>query len=203
MPAYRFEGLRPVVASGAFVHPTAVLIGDVVIGAGCYVGPNASLRGDIGRLILREGANVQDNCILHSFPGRDVIVESDGHVGHGAVLHGCRVGRNALIGMNSVIMDNADVGDDCIVGAMSFVKAGTVMAPRTLWVGAPAQLVRAVSDEELRWKSQGTKAYQDLAARCLMSMELCDPLCEEEQDRPRLQGDYRPLVEHAGARSKK
>jgi len=195
MPSYAFEGLRPVVDPCAYVHPTAVLIGDVIIGPNCYVGPNASLRGDFGRLVLEAGANLQDNCVMHSFPGRTVIVETNGHVGHGAVLHGCSIGRNALIGMSAVIMDNVVVGEDAIVGALSFVKAGTVIAPCSLWAGSPARHVREVSDKELAWKIAGTAEYQALAARCLTGLIECEPLSAQEPDRPRLAQGYKPLSE--------
>lgn len=195
MPSYAFEGLRPVVDPRAFVHPTAVLIGDVVIGPDCYVGPNASLRGDFGRLVLEAGANLQDNCIMHSFPGRTVVVEADGHVGHGAVLHGCLVRRNALIGMNAVILDNAIIGEESIIGAMSLVKAGAMVGPRSLWTGAPAAFARDLTDKDLAWKARGTAEYQALARRCLEGLVACDPLATEEPDRPRLKGDYRPLSE--------
>jgi len=176
MPCYEFEGLRPVVDPTAFVHPTAVLIGDVIIGAGCLVGPGASLRGDIGRLILRAGSNVQDNCVLHCFPGKDVLVEEDGHVGHGAILHSCTVRKNAMIGMNTVIMDDAVIGENSIVAAMAFVKAGTIVAPGTLVAGIPAKEIRKLSDAEIRWKSEGTAIYQQLARRHLATAKEVDPL---------------------------
>jgi phenylacetic acid degradation protein len=141
---YAIDGLRPVIAPGAFVHPAAVLIGDVIVGPGCYVGPGASLRGDFGRLILEPGSNVQDNCVMHGFPGKDCVIEADGHVGHGAILHGCRIGRNALVGMNAVIMDGAAIGEDSIVAALAFVKAGFEVPPRTLVGGIRAHHARAV-----------------------------------------------------------
>src|SRR5262245_29677737 len=142
MPCYEFEGVCPVVDPTAFVHPTAVLIGDVIIGAGCLVGPCASLRGDIGRIFLHSGSNVQDNCTVHCFPGKDVTIEADGHIGHGAVLHGCTVKRNAMVGMNAVVMDDAVIGEDSFVAAMAFVKAATVVPPRTLVGGVPAKVLR-------------------------------------------------------------
>lgn len=190
MPCYRFDGLTPVVDPTAFVHPTAVLIGDVVIGPRCYIGPGAALRGDFGRIIVREGANVQDNCVMHSFPGAEAVVEKDGHVGHGAVLHGCRVGRNALIGMNAVVMDNADIGEEALVAAMSFVKAGMQVPPRTLVAGQPARVVRELSEKEIAWKSQGTAEYQDLTRRCLTTLAEVEPLSAEEEGRPRLGGGH-------------
>jgi len=142
MPCYAFEGVRPVVDSSAFVHPTAVLIGDVIVRAGCLIGPGAVLRGDIGRIEIREGANVQDGCVVHTFPGKSCVVEEHGHVGHNAVLHGCRVGRNAMIGISAVVMDDVIIGEEAFVAAMAFVKAGMEVAPRTLVAGIPAKLIR-------------------------------------------------------------
>jgi phenylacetic acid degradation protein len=183
---YEIDGLRPVVHPTAYVHPTAVLIGDVIVGPRCYVGPLASLRGDFGRLILEEGANVQDTCVMHGFPEDDTVVEVDGHVGHGAVLHGCRVGRNAMVGMNAVVMDKAVVGAESIVGAAAFVKAGMVIPPRSLVLGAPAKIVRAVSDEEIAWKSYGTRQYHDLNVRSMRTMREVESLTEVEPDRQRI-----------------
>ena len=142
---YEINGVTPVVHPSAYVHPSAVLIGDVIVGPRCYIGPLASIRGDFGRLILEEGANLQDTCVMHGFPGCDTVVEVDGHVGHGAVLHGCRIGRNALVGMNAVVMDNAVIGEESIVAAMSFVKAGMIVAPRSMVVGTPAKIIRCLT----------------------------------------------------------
>jgi phenylacetic acid degradation protein len=170
-----------------------VLIGDVIIGPGCLVGPGASLRGDIGRITVGAGANIQDNCILHCFPGKAVVVETDGHVGHGAILHGCTVKHNALIGMNAVIMDDVVIGAESIVAAMAFVKAGTVVAARSLLAGIPAKIVRELRAEEIDWKSRGTAVYQQLARRYLATSRPVDPLTEPEPDRPTLpEHDYAP-----------
>jgi phenylacetic acid degradation protein len=196
MPCYSIDGLLPVVDPSAYVHPTAVLIGDVWVGPGVYVGPCASLRGDFGRLILERGANLQDTCVMHGFPGTDTVVEEDGHIGHGAVLHGCRIGRNALVGMNAVIMDNAVIGESSIVAASAFVKAGAEIPPRSLAAGMPAKVIRALSDEEIAWKVDGTRTYQDLARRSLATMTECDPLSEIEPDRKRIHmPEVVPLVE--------
>jgi phenylacetic acid degradation protein len=193
---YAIDGIVPVVDPTAFVHPSAVLIGDVIVGPGCYVGPCASLRGDFGRLILERGANLQDTCVMHGFPGTDTVVEEDGHIGHGAVLHGCRIGRNALVGMNAVIMDNAVIGESSIVAASAFVKAGAEIPPRSLAAGMPAKVIRALSDEEIAWKVDGTRTYQDLARRSLATMTECDPLSEIEPDRKRIHmPEVVPLVE--------
>ena len=186
MPAYEFEGIRPVVDPTAYVHPTAVLIGDVIIGPRCLIGPGASLRGDLGRLIVKDGATVQDNCVLHCFPGKDVTIEEKGHIGHGSVLHGCTIKRNALVGMNAVIMDDAVIGEDSFVAAMAFVKAGTQVPPRTLVGGIPAKVMRELTDDEIAWKSVGTEHYKHLAQRYLATSAEVDPLTEVEPNRTRV-----------------
>jgi len=196
MPCYEFEGVRPVVDSSAFVHPTAVLIGDVIIGPNCLVGPGASLRGDIGRLTLRAGSNVQDHCTLHCFPGKDVTVEENGHIGHGAILHSCTIQRNAMVGMNAVVMDDAVVGEASFVAAMAFVKAGFIVPPRTLVAGIPASVIRDLTADEIAWKSVGTGHYQHLARRYLATARVVEPLREEEASRRRVPTlDYRPKHE--------
>ncbi|WP_151703523.1 phenylacetic acid degradation protein PaaY [Nitrincola alkalilacustris] len=189
MKVYAIDGITPVVDPTAFVHPTAVLIGDVIIGPRCYVGPAACLRGDFGRLVLEEGANIQDTCVMHGFPGTDTIVEQDGHIGHGAVLHGCIIKRNALVGMNAVVMDGAVVGESAMVAAMAFVKAKFVVPDRTLVAGSPARIIRELSDQEIGWKELGTKQYQDLAIRSLNTMQEVEALTEVEPDRKRMSFD--------------
>lgn len=194
MPSYAIDGLVPVVDPSAHVHPSAVLIGDVIIGAKCYVGPCASLRGDFGRIELRAGANVQDSCVVHSFPGGDVVVEENGHVGHGAVLHGCVVRRDALVGMNAVVMDGAEVGAEAMVAACAFVPAGMKIAARSLVVGAPARVLRSLGDEEVARKREGTLAYQALSLRCLQTLQEVPPLPSVPPGRPRLQWPAVPAL---------
>lgn len=194
MPCYSIDGLKPVVHPDAYVHPTAVLIGDVIVRPGVYVGPCASLRGDFGRLVLETGSNLQDTCVMHGFPGTDTVVEEDGHIGHGAVLHGCHVGHNAMVGMNAVVMDNAVVGESTIVAASAFVKADTRLPERSLVVGVPAKVVRALSDEEIQWKVEGTRTYQELTRRSSRTMVEVTPLAEPEAARERLDvSDIEPL----------
>lgn len=185
---YAIEDLIPVVDPTAYVHPTAVLIGDVIVGPRCYVGPAASLRGDFGRITLRDGANVQDTCVIHGFPGTDTIIEADGHIGHGAVIHGAHIGQNALVGMNAVVMDRSEIGESAIIAAMTFVREGTVIPPRSLAMGIPAQVVRQLSEEEIAWKRTGTRQYQDLAVRSLASQRPVTPLDAVQPDRPRFKG---------------
>jgi phenylacetic acid degradation protein len=194
MTAYALEGLVPVVEPSAFVHPQAVLIGDVIVGPGCYVAPGASLRGDYGRIVVGRGCNVQDNCVLHTFPGRVTLLEDDAHIGHGAVLHGCTIRRGALIGIGAIVMDDALVEEEAIVGAASFVPANFTVPARTLVTGIPARVVRALRSEEIAWKAAGTREYQELAVRCRASLRECAPLPAPEADRPvRAAGAVVPL----------
>jgi phenylacetic acid degradation protein len=185
MPVYSLEGLVPVVDPSAFVHPQAVLIGDVLVGPRCYVAPGASLRGDFGRIVVGAGANVQDCCVLHSFPSKDTVLEEDAHVGHGAVLHGCIIGRRALIGIGAIVMDDVVVEEEAFVGAASFVRAGFVVPRRTLVTGIPARIVRELADAELAWKATGTREYQELAVRCRSDLKECTPRSAPEPNRPR------------------
>jgi phenylacetic acid degradation protein len=196
MPSYAIENLVPVVNPLAYVHPTAVLIGDVIIDKHCYIGPNAVLRGDFGRIIVKQGANVQDTCVIHSFPGKDCIIEENGHIGHGAILHGCHIGENALVGMNAVIMDDAVIGAESLVAATAFVKSAFECPPRSLLAGSPATIKRSLSDKEVAWKTGGTKQYHDLTERCLKSLHQVEPLTEVQSNRPRFTDSaYKPKHE--------
>lgn len=195
MPIYSFEGIVPVVDPTAFIHPTAVLIGDVIIGAGVYVGPGAALRGDFGRIEVMEGSNVQDNCVMHSFPGAGAVIEPEGHIGHGAIIHGARIGRNVLVGMNAVVMDKVVVGENSFIGAMAFIKAEMQIPPGVLVAGAPGRIIRELKDVEIAWKRTGTQEYQELARRSHATLRECAPLAEVEPDRPRLPGDFKPIHE--------
>jgi len=191
MPIYSLEGITPVVHPDAHVHETAVLIGDVIIGAGCYIGPNASLRGDFGRVIVEQGANVQDTCVMHTFPGKDCTVGRDGHIGHGAVLHGCRIGANAMVGMQAVVMDDAVIGESSIVGANALVPSKFECPPRSLVIGVPAKVKRELTDKEIEWKTRGTREYQQLTGRCHASLVRAEALTEPEPDRGRMDvGQY-------------
>jgi len=186
MPCYAIDGVVPVVDPSAHVHPSAVLIGDVIVGPGCYIGPCASLRGDFGRIRLMAGANVQDTCVVHSFPNREVLIEDNGHIGHGAVLHGCIVRRDALVGMNAVVMDSAEVGPESLVAACAFVPAGTMLPARSLAAGSPAKVLRTLSDDDVARKREGTEVYHALAQRCLRTLQEVQPLHEELPDRRQL-----------------
>ncbi len=186
---FSFEGLVPVIDPAAFVHPAATLIGDVVIGPRCYIGPGAVLRGDFARLVVEAGSNVQDNCVVHTFPGCEVVIASDAHIGHGAVLHGCQLARNVLIGIKSVVLDGATIGENAFVAAAALVPAGFAVPPDSLVAGVPAKVRRTLTAEEIARKVANTRTDQDLAARSLRAMQPCAPLRRIEPGRPRLPDD--------------
>ena len=189
---FEFNGLRPIVHPSAFVHPQANVTGDVWIGADVYIGPVVVLRGDWGRITIEAGANVQENCIVHVFPGKDVVLEARAHIGHGAIVHGAHVGSNCLIGMNAVLMDDAVIGSESIVGAIAFVPQGMQVPARSVVVGNPAKIVKEVTDEQIAWKSEGTAWYQRLPQECEKSLKACEPLTAPEPNRPRSEGGYSP-----------
>lgn len=190
---YRFGEFIPVVHESSFVHPLAAVTGNVIIGKDCYIGPGAAIRGDWGEIILKDGVNVQENCTIHVFPGKNVTLETSAHIGHGAIIHGATVGENAMIGMNSVIMDDAYIGKESIVGAMTFVKSETKIPPRSLVVGSPAKIIREVSEEMIAWKTAGTRLYQRLPADCHQGLEEVEPLREIPENRPRQEDFYKTL----------
>ncbi len=180
---YEFNGFRPVVHETAFVHPQAVVTGNVVIGRDVYIGPGAALRGDWGQILIEDGCNVQENCTIHMFPGVTVHLRESAHIGHGAIIHGATIGRNSLIGMNAVLMDEVELGEECIVGALCFIKSGEKIPPRSLVVGNPGKVIRSVSDEMIAWKTDGTRLYQQLPAQCRDTLRPCEPLREIPEDR--------------------
>ncbi|MGY3795523.1 acyltransferase [Aquimarina sp. 433] len=192
---YSFKGYIPVVHPSSFVHPLAAVTGNVIIGKNCYIGPGAAIRGDWGEIVLEDGVNVQENCTVHMFPGKSIVLKESAHVGHGAVIHGANLGRNCLIGMNTVIMDDAEIGDECIVGAMSFVKAKTIVPKRSLIVGNPAKVIKEVTDEMIHWKTKGTQLYQQLPTDCFESLQEVEPLRKIPKDRPTQEAFYKTLEE--------
>ena len=187
---YAYKGFKPVVDPSAFVHPQAAVTGNVIIGKNVYVGPGAAIRGDWGGIIIEDGCNVQENCTIHMFPGTTVILKKGAHIGHGAIIHGATIGENAMVGMNSVVMDEVVIGDGSIIGALSFIKAGEVIPPRSLVVGNPGKIIREVSDEMLEWKTMGTALYQQLPASMHAEWEPCEPLTAVEAGRAKVEVLY-------------
>jgi len=185
---YSFKGFIPVIHESSFVHSQATITGNVIIGKNCYVGPGAAIRGDWGRVIIEDGCNVQENCVIHMFPGVTVLLRENAHIGHGAIIHGATIGRNCLVGMNSVIMDHVQLEDECIVGALTFIREGEKIPTRSLIAGNPGKIIKQVSDEMIAWKTKGTELYQSLPKDLVEHSKLCEPLTQipsnpPEQDR--------------------
>lgn len=195
---FEFDGFRPVVDESAFVHPNATVVGNVIIGRDVYIGPSAVVRGDWGEIRIEDGCNVQENCTIHMFPGVSVLLRESAHIGHGAVIHGAEIGRNAMVGMNAVVMDNVVVGEESLIGALAFVPADTIIPPRKIVVGNPARVVKDMSDERVAWKTEGTRLYQTLPSALRDSLRACDPLREEEPDRPKQSITYKTWKETSG-----
>ena len=189
---YSFKGHKPVVHKSSFVHPQAAVTGNVIIGKHCYIGPSAALRGDWGQIIIEDGCNVQENCTVHMFPGVTVVLKEGAHIGHGAIIHGATIGKNCLVGMNSVIMDNVQLGDESIVGALSFIKQDEKIPRRSLVAGNPGKIIKEVSDEMIAWKSEGTKLYQQLPQKCFDHLRPAEPLPTVPEDRQVQAGIYKP-----------
>lgn len=190
MAVYEFNGFRPVIKESSFVHPQASVIGNVIIGENVYIGPGAAIRGDWGQIVIEDGCNVQENCTVHMFPGTTVTLKKGAHIGHGAIIHGGTIGENTLIGMNSVIMDDVLIGDECIIGALCFVPSGMNIQKRSLVVGNPAKIIKEVSDDMIRWKTEGTALYQALPKECQDTLNVCEPLREIEENRPMQDARY-------------
>ena len=195
MAIYSFNKFIPVIHPSSFVHPQAAVTGNVIIGKDCYIGPGAAIRGDWGEIILEDGVNVQENCTVHMFPGKSITLKTGAHVGHGAIIHGANLGENCLIGMNAVIMDDAEIGSESIIGALAFVKAETKIPKRSLVVGNPAKIIKEVSDDMIAWKTAGTRLYQQLPADCHESLEAVEPLREMPKNRPEQENFYKTLQE--------
>jgi phenylacetic acid degradation protein/carnitine operon protein CaiE len=188
---YRYKNHIPVIHESAFIHPQSAVTGNVIIGKNVYIGPGAALRGDFGKIIIEDGCNVQENCTIHMFPGVTVLLKENAHIGHGAIIHGATIGKNCMIGMNGVIMDNVILDDECIVGALSFVKANQHIPARSLVVGNPAKIVKEISDEMIAWKTQGTKVYQQLTEAMKNEWEICEPLREAIPENDNDKIDYK------------
>ncbi len=192
---YAFKGIQPVIHPSAFVHPQATIIGDVIIGKDVYIAAGAVLRGDWGRITIADGCNIQDNCVVHVFPGKGTTFDENAHIGHGAIVHGANIGRDTLIGMLAVILDDAVIGEGCIIGAGSVVKTGEIIPPRSLAVGNPAKIVKKVSDKMLQWKIKGTELYQQLARESHTALQVCEPLQNIPANRPQPEELYGGLYE--------
>ncbi len=190
---YEIDGVKPVIHATAFIHPTAVIIGAVQVAENCYIGPNASLRGDFGTIILQKGVNFQDMCVAHGFPNGTTLIKENAHISHGAVIHGCTIGKNSMVGIQTVIMDNAEIGDECMIAALSYIKPNFKAPNRSIIAGTPAVIKREVTEKEIQWKTQGTELYQQLAQRSLASLKACTALTDVKQQKPLKVDNFKPL----------
>jgi len=184
---YEFKGFKPVVHPSSFIHPQAAVTGNVIIGKNVYVGPGAAIRGDWGSIVIENGCNVQESCTIHMFPGITVFLREGAHIG-----------RNCLVGMNAVIMYNAELGEESICGALAFIKADEKIPPRSLVVGNPAKIIKQVSDEMIAWKTEGTKLYQSLPRQMLEHCKECEALTEVPLSRPAQEILYKTWKEIKG-----
>ena len=187
---YEFNGFRPVIHESTFIHPQAAVTGNVVIGRDVYVGPGAAIRGDWGEIVIEDGCNVQENCTIHMFPGVRVVLHASAHIGHGAIIHGASIGRNSLVGMNAVLMDEVEIGEECIIGALCFIKSGEKIPRRSMVVGNPGKIVKEVSDDMIAWKTEGTRLYQQLPAQCYDTLRPCEPLRVMPKNRKEMDSHY-------------
>ena len=190
---YEIDGVKPVIHATAFIHPTAVIIGAVQIAENCYIGPNASLRGDFGTIILQKGVNFQDMCVAHGFPNGTTLIKENAHISHGAVIHGCTIGKNSMVGIQTVIMDNAEIGDECMIAALSYIKPNFKAPNRSIIAGTPAVIKREVTEKEIQWKTQGTQLYQQLAQRSLASLKACTALTDVKEQEQLKVDNFKPL----------
>jgi phenylacetic acid degradation protein len=165
MALYAFEEARPRVDPEAFVHPDAVLIGDVRIGKKCFIGACAVLRADFSRIAVGDGSNVQENCALHVTPGLGITIEEDVVIAHGAMLHDVTVKRGSVVGMNSVLLQGAVVEEEAFVAAGTVVPNGFVVPPRKIVAGNPAKIKKDVPEMYEQLRQAGLTLYQGLPER--------------------------------------
>jgi carbonic anhydrase/acetyltransferase-like protein (isoleucine patch superfamily) len=189
---YEFNNYKPVIHESSFIHPQAAVTGNVIIGKNCYIGPGAALRGDWGQIIIEDGCNVQENCTIHMFPGVTVLLKEGSHIGHGAIIHGATIGKNSLVGMNAVIMDNVQLGDESIVGALTFIKQDEKIPARSLVEGNPGKIIKQVTNEMIAWKTEGTRLYQSLPKEMFDGWKECEPLREIPENLPIQNKNYQP-----------
>lgn len=189
MPCYAYQGIVPVVDPTSYVHPLASLIGDVIVGPGCFIAPGASLRGDFGRIVVEGDASIQDSVTVHANALRDTIIRRGATIAHGAIIHGCEIGENTLVGMNAVVLDDTVIGPENLIAALSLVKSDMVTPPRSLLAGNPARIVRSFEPHQVTWRNDGAGEYQRLTREALTDFIETAPLPAPEADRPRPKSD--------------
>lgn len=175
MALYEFEGKRPIIGNSTFIHPQAVVIGQVELGDRCYVGAGAVVRGDYGRIVIGSGSNIQENCVIHSEPDTIAILEENVLIGHGAIVHGpCLIKHNSTVGMGAIISSGGELGEDSLLAAGSVLPPGKIVPVRKVAMGNPARVVRDINDYNVVYNQVAIKLYQDLAVRCLEGLKLIE-----------------------------
>ena len=182
MKVYNFKDKIPKIHKSAFIHDSAVLIGEVIIGPNCFIGPNVTLRGDAGKIIVMANSNIQDNCVAHSEPNENVVIHSYARVGHSCVLHGCEIKTGAVIGMGSILMDSSVIGENALIGAGSLVRKNQVVKEKALTMGTPAIFKRDLSEDEMKKMLQGTLKYIENAKIYKGIQPVSAIYFEEEED---------------------
>ena len=165
MPIYKFEDKFPKIAKTSYVHPQAVIIGDVEIGQGCFIGAGAVLRGDFGEIRIGRGTSIQENCVIHAGGKETVSVGSNVIIAHGAILHDVTIKSYVLVGMGSILMTGAFCEDHVMIAAGSVVKENFHIPSNVVVAGNPARIIKPLSDDQRKRIHEGVKTYQDLVKR--------------------------------------
>lgn len=171
MAIYEFEGKRPTIGKGSYLHPEATIIGDVTLGEGCYVGAGARIRGDWGRILIGRESNIQENCVIHVQVGATAQLGDRSHIGHGAILHTPVLGEHVLVGMGAIILDGAQIGEGCLIGAGAVVMEKSVIPPFKMVVGVPAKVTGDLSAAMVKNLDGATSHYIALPARCTKGLK--------------------------------
>lgn len=176
MPFYEFEGKKPQLKSSSFVHPDSVLIGDVRVGEKCFIGAGAVLRGDYGSIVIGNGSNVQENCVVHAQPGTSAVIEENVDIGHGAIIHGpCLIKSHVTIGMGAIVCDGCEIGTGGFIGAGSLLVRNTVILPGKLAVGNPAKVIKDTGEYHNEFNRQAVALYQGLCGRYQNALRPIEP----------------------------
>jgi carbonic anhydrase/acetyltransferase-like protein (isoleucine patch superfamily) len=160
---YPYKGKLPSIAETAFIADYTTITGDVTIGEESSVWFNTVIRGDVAPVIIGRKVNIQDNSVLHQSPDNPLILEDEATIGHQVILHSCKIRKKALIGMGSIILDNAEIGEGAFIGAGSLVPQGKIIPPNTLAFGRPAKVIRELNEEDILDMQRITKEYAEKA----------------------------------------
>ena len=171
MALYEFDGKRPRVPDDSFVHPQASLIGDIEVGHECLIAPGVSIRADFGPVIIGDHSNVQDNTVVHVYPGSQVIIEEDVIIAHGAILHDVHIKSRCVIGMGAILLFNVACEEDVFVSVGSIVPRGMHIPAGKIVAGNPAKITHDVNDDQKLMAKEGINYYRDLCKKYITTMK--------------------------------